>query len=294
MKSIIYYLILITALSGFDLSYGQTTYKDDNGTVHLAGSLELETLQKDTLFSAWFGESYASFDIKEESPQWAGRLKNLEVDIYLGTWCGDSKNWVPKFVKLWDGVGLSRDQLHFTALYNGDDKYKQGPNGEEKGLGIHRVPTFIFKRDGKEIARIVETPCNDLETDLAQIALGYPSAPNYRAATYLTSLLAEQTVDAVYKDFRTHIYEAYELVSKVNELNTLGYVYLRAGELDKALIVFQINSYLFKFNPNVYDSLAEALLKKGMTDEAIVQYEKVLEMDPENKNAIEQLAMLKE
>jgi len=49
--------------------------------------------------------------------------------------------------------------------------------------------TLFFKRDGKEIARIVETPQNDLLTDIGQIALGLPSKPNYRAANYLMNLL---------------------------------------------------------------------------------------------------------
>jgi len=59
------------------------------------------------------------------------------------------------------------------------------------------------------------------------------------------------------------------------------------------LLVFQINSYLFRFNPNVYDSLGEAMAKKGLTNDAIAQYEKVLELDPENNNAKEQLAKLR-
>tara|TARA_B110000305_G_scaffold166436_1_gene184047 strand:- start:71 stop:229 length:159 start_codon:yes stop_codon:yes gene_type:complete len=49
-------------------------------------------------------------------------------------------------------LDLYRDKLNYTALYDIDEHYKQGPNGEEKGMQIHRVPTFIFKRNGKEIA----------------------------------------------------------------------------------------------------------------------------------------------
>lgn len=294
MRNAIYLLTLLITVSGINSSQAQDTYVDSRENTHLIGPFTLERLQADTLYSTWYQESYDSYHMKGENPLWAKQLENLEVDIYLGTWCGDSKNWVPKFVKLWDDLGLDRSQLHFTALYNGDEKYKQGPNGEEKGLGIHRVPTFIFKKEGTEYARIVETPLNDLETDLAQISLGYPSEPNYRAATYLTNLLEEQTIDSVYKNLRAHIYESYELVSKVSELNTLGYVYLRAGEVDKASVVFQINTFLFRYDPNVFDSYGEVLAKKGMTQESIAQYEKVLQIDPENKNALEQLAMLKE
>ena len=278
------------------LGFGQRasdTYTDHNGNTHLKGSFSLARLEKDTLYQKWYEQSYAAFHVRENDPSWKKALKDVEVDIYLGTWCGDSKNWVPKFVKLWDSLGLDRAQLHFTALYNGEEKYKQGPNGEEKGKQIHTVPTFIVKKEGNEYARIVETPCNDLETDLAQIALGYPSAPNYRAATYMINLLETQSIDTIYQNFREHVYEAYELVSSMSELNTLGYVLLRAGEVDKALVIFQMNTYLFRYNPNVYDSYGEALAKAGRKDEAIQQYEKVLKIDPENKNAIDQLDKLR-
>ncbi|MEL7001434.1 MAG: hypothetical protein AAFN93_01735, partial [Bacteroidota bacterium] len=220
MKNLYPFTVLSIFVMLSNYSFGQMTYQDANGNTHLAGPFALEILEQDTLYNGWYDESYQSFQVSEKDVSWKAELEDISVEIYLGTWCGDSKNWVPKFVKLWDSLGLAQNQLHFTALYNGDEKYKQGPNHEEEGLRIHRVPTFIFKRDGAEFARIVETPRNDLETDLAQIALGYPSEPNYRAATYLTKLLEKQTVDSVYKDFRKHIYEAYELVSKVNELNT--------------------------------------------------------------------------
>ena len=57
--------------------------------------------------------------------KWAKNLKNIQVDIYLGTWCGDSKYWVPKFIKLWDELGLNKNQLKLIALYGGKERYKQ-------------------------------------------------------------------------------------------------------------------------------------------------------------------------
>lgn len=294
MRTAIYFFLSIISYSGLSQNNTDNTYVDNQGNTHLKGAFLLERLEQDTLFKDWFKSSYESFESDDLNPLWKDNLKDVQVEIYLGTWCGDSKNWVPKFVKYWDDLKLNRNQLNFSALYNGEDKYKQGPNGEEKNKGIHRVPTFIFKRDGKEVARMVETPLNNLETDIAQIALGYPSEPNYRAATYLTKLLKDQPIDTIYKEFRAHIYEAYELTSGMSELNTLGYVYLRSGRIDEALVVFQINTYLFRYNPNVYDSYGEALTQAGNTKEAIVQYKKVLDITPDNENALEQLALLKE
>ena len=50
--------------------------------------------------------------------------QSSEVDIYMGTWCGD-RNYGLYFL-FWDRCDDS------------DEKYKQGPNGEEKGKNIAR------------------------------------------------------------------------------------------------------------------------------------------------------------
>ncbi|MEM6378501.1 MAG: hypothetical protein AAF705_09815, partial [Bacteroidota bacterium] len=219
--------------------------------------------------------------------------KKTTSDIYLGTWCGDTKKWVPRFVKLWESLGLSTDQLNFIALYDDKERYKQGPNGEEKGKQIHRVPTFIFKKTGQEYARIVESPRTSLLTDLAQIALGYASTPNYEAATYMINLLENQNKEEIFKDINIYANEAYRLVGKSSELNTLGYVLLRSGRVSDALTVFQFNTYFYPYTPNVLDSFAEALMISGDKKTAITYYEKVLELDEENENAKAQLELLK-
>lgn len=269
------------------------SYIDKKGNTHLCGKFDLSTLENDTTYSSWYLESQEQYIPNFKESEWKKNLKNTEVEIYIGTWCGDSKNWVPKFVELWKELGLKTDQLQFIALYNGDEHYKQGPNGEEKGKNIHRVPTFIFKEDGKEIARIVEHPQNDLETDVAQIALGVPSLPSYKGANYLMKTIDEIGVDSVNRNLKEVVNKVYRLQSRSGELNTLGYVYLRASEIDKALITFYMNTLCYRYNPNVYDSYAEALEAKGNKEAAIDYYQKVLAIDPKSEHALERIERLK-
>lgn len=69
------------------------------------------------------------------------------------------------------------------------------------------------------------------------------------------------------------------------ELNTLGYLYLRAGKIDIALNVFKMNidAYPNAFNP--YDSYGEALAKAGRKEEAVTMYQKALEINPGSTSA---------
>jgi len=71
------------------------------------------------------------------------------------------------------------EQLEIIALDYRKGHYKTSPTGEEKGLNIIKVPTIIFLKDGKEVNRIVESPLETLEQDIAQIVFKKDYVPNY-------------------------------------------------------------------------------------------------------------------
>jgi len=54
----------------------------------------------------------------------------------------------------------------------GMSEQKTTPQNYEKGLEIFNVPTYIFKKNGKEINRIVEFPVETLEKDIFKILSG--------------------------------------------------------------------------------------------------------------------------
>ena len=171
MKKSCYTLLLLCTVT-FCFAQEETTYINQRGEVHLCGPFDINELEEDSLYASWYNKQYDEFKLDDTTYSWSSQLNDVEIDIYMGTWCWDSKIWVPRFVKTWDHLSLEREKLHFIALYDIADRYKKGPNGEEKGKKIYRIPTFIFKRDGNEIGRIVETPQNDLLADIGRIARG--------------------------------------------------------------------------------------------------------------------------
>ncbi|MFC5623135.1 hypothetical protein [Algoriphagus winogradskyi] len=287
-------IALILLISNKILAQTPLTYLNSQGEKHLAGEFDLNILRTDTAFQSWYAESEKLFQLSGKNTDWKKNLEDTEVEIFIGTWCGDSKRWVPQFVKLWNELGLSEDQLKFTALYDGEEQYKQGPNGEEKGMLIHRVPTFIFKENDQEYSRIVEFPVNDLETDLAQIALGYASEPNYRAATYLLELFDSEPLDSIYRNVQSHFNQVYQRVGKEKELNTLGYLFETSDRLPQALLTYEINSVIFPYSPRVLNSYAEALTKNNQKDRAIEVFKRVVALEPTLESAIAKLKELEE
>ena len=81
----------------------------------------------------------------------------------------------------------------------------------------------------------------------------------------------------------------------INEtsINLLGYKYLKQGKHKEAIAVLKVNTELYPESANTYDSLAEAYMKTGDSDKAIINYNKSLELNPDNENAKKMLLKLK-
>jgi CubicO group peptidase (beta-lactamase class C family) len=76
-------------------------------------------------------------------------------------------------------------------------------------------------------------------------------------------------------------------------INLIGYRLLELKKTDDAIQIFTQNTIDFPKSWNAWDSLAEAYVTLGDNENAIKYYEKSLELDPNNKNAAEQLKKLK-
>ena len=75
-------------------------------------------------------------------------------------------------------------------------------------------------------------------------------------------------------------------------VNVWGYRLLRENKLQQALGLFRYNAELWPKSWNAFDSLAEGYEKLGDKPRAIANYKKSLELDPNNKNAVEHLQKL--
>ena len=78
-----------------------------------------------------------------------------------------------------------------------------------------------------------------------------------------------------------------------NNLNAIGYYLLRKDRINDAIEIFKLNVELYPESWNVYDSLGEAYMKNGDKELAIKNYEKSLQLNPNNNNGVEALKKLK-
>jgi tetratricopeptide (TPR) repeat protein len=77
-----------------------------------------------------------------------------------------------------------------------------------------------------------------------------------------------------------------------DQLNSLGYQLLRANRFKEAVRIFQLNVEAYPQSGNTYDSLGEAYMDDGNKSQAIANYQKSLQLNPKNANAVKMLQKL--
>ncbi len=117
--------------------------------------------------------------------------------------------------------------------------------------------------------------------------------PRRSIAETLSATLASTGIDAAVKQY--HDLKAAQPITynfDEDELNSLGYQLLNAKKFNDAIRILQLNVEAYPQSANVYDSLAEAYMDNGNKPLAIVNYQKSVQLNSKNRNAIVYLQKL--
>jgi len=77
---------------------------------------------------------------------------SVQVKLFLGTWCSDSKKWVPRFLSLLPALPVN--DLQIIAV----DTTKMDRQQLARLYEVDSVPTFLFFRGDKLLGRINVKP----------------------------------------------------------------------------------------------------------------------------------------
>jgi thiol-disulfide isomerase/thioredoxin len=114
----------------------------------------------------------------------------VTMTVVFGTWCGDSKEFVPRILKTVHAAANPRISVKLVAL---DNDFLH-PQDVIAGWRVINVPTVIVESGGVEVGRITETPAaKTMEEDVAAILAGKPAehpgryerGPELARGTYL-------------------------------------------------------------------------------------------------------------
>ena len=206
--------------------------------------------------------------------------------------------------KLWQPNLLSNGQTAgFNRLVNG---YALGwpiihraEHLAAASLGADRCALVIYPQDNLSIAVLTNLSGSLPSTFIDEIAGFYIAAMKAEngfglpsSITPLWQILEKQgyaNIEAIAKKLQS------SAATKLDEadLNVWGYQLLAQKKINKALQIFRLNTQLFPASANTYDSLAEAHWLQGNNKTAIMLYNKVLQLQPENNNAKNQLKKIR-
>lgn len=119
--------------------------------------------------------------------------------------------------------------------------------------------------------------------------------PKMPLVAKLDKTIREQGIEAgiaEYRDLKVKQFDMYDFSE--SQLNDLGYLLLRSGKRQEAVEIFKLNVEAYPKGFNTYDSLAEAYAATDQRDLAIANYKKSIELNPENKSAVDGLKRLEQ
>jgi len=147
------------------------------GNPMLLGEITVQDLKQDP-FSEWYSDEFDTYEVDTELINAIDSPEEYTYEVFLGTWCGDSRREFPRIAKIFNEMGVDINDVLIVTV----DRDKISPNREQEGKDIRYVPTLIVSKNNQEIGRIVESPSSEvatLESDLFEITLGIPPMPNY-------------------------------------------------------------------------------------------------------------------
>jgi len=166
MKNALTLLMLIMALPAMAQTKTYIVSNDpEGGYLIYNGVVTFNDLDKESTFT-WLKKGREEYKPNEDKLNYLRlHLKEYSMVVFLGTWCDDSHELVPKLEKILQMTGYPADRVTLYAT----DRDKKTKGGEHKQYRITLVPTIILISNGKEAGRITESVDKSIEADLAAI-----------------------------------------------------------------------------------------------------------------------------
>lgn len=116
--------------------------------------------------------------------------------------------------------------------------------------------------------------------------------PKQPVVDALFQLIVDKGIESALQSYRALKQSNGHYVSEI-QLNALGYQLLNMKKVREAIEIFKLNVEAYPQSANVYDSLGEAYMVNGDKELAIRNYQRAMELNPQNTNAIEMLKKLR-
>jgi tetratricopeptide (TPR) repeat protein len=213
----------------------------------------------------------------------------LWISMLLMLGCGSSSN-SPEFMEEASGRYLYNSDEVIEVYFENEELYMKWRGAKKiKPLKVDEDAFYVKEMNQK--IRFTHAPEDDnYYLTVLQKENDTVAPPKYKkmkpGVLVPSEYLDRGDFDKAIQGYRT-LLEKDSLDPAIEErmFNSYGYRLLRNDSIEKAVTVFRINVALYPNSSNVYDSLGEALLKKGDTVGSLENYRKAYAMDSANSRA---------
>lgn len=152
MRKTLYTVIATIVLTSSALAQNQfQVFSERPNETTFKGIISREALIADTSFT-WLN-SAKSFVPERAAIEGLQKNKDsIQLLVFMGTWCEDSHDVIPRLFKMTDAAGFSQDRITLIGV----DRKKTTLSHLTEAMGVTNVPTIIVMKHGKEVGRIVE------------------------------------------------------------------------------------------------------------------------------------------
>lgn len=167
-------------------------------------------------------------------------------------------------------------------------------------VGGGRSAVFVYPNDDLSIIVLTNLAGGSPESFIDEIA-GFFIPDMKESNGFGLSASVKQLRNLLEKSGYKNAIEEVKKIRKTNthfelieeEVNSWGYKLMGQNRLAHALEIFKLNVSMFPKSANAFDSLGEAYAEKGDKALAIKNYEQSLKLNPQNRNAEEQIKKLR-
>ncbi len=166
-----------------------------------------------------------------------------------------------------------------------DEKWAKTADGWKRG-DIFEVKNGAAFVDGKRVDTNKPYDPEAPEYD------PYNPHPKRPVAEALLTIITENGIESALQSYRA-LKQSNDYYVSESQLNALGYRLFSMKKVRETIEIFKLNVETYPQSANVYDSLGEAYMMNGDKELAIRSYQRAVELNPQNNNAIEMLKKLR-
>ncbi len=123
-----------------------------SGEKILIGFMEKKDLSGEQGFS-WYVPNQQNYTPNAKAlERLTAQKDSVHIMVFGGTWCDDTRNILPKFLRLAELAGFPDDRITLIGV----DRSKKAIHNLTETLNVYNVPTIIVFKNGKETGRVVE------------------------------------------------------------------------------------------------------------------------------------------